>query len=81
MKNANDNEPLELQPIAIALARVVRHLQPDVIPEKDEKENPGGDSDPGDTDKERPEDQRRYIDHRLREIAAWEKRINGGRKV
>jgi hypothetical protein len=68
MRHDNDDEPLTFIHIAALTANVTRYLG------LNEKENEGskGEPNPSDTDNKRADDQRRYVEQRLREIAAWE---------
>jgi hypothetical protein len=71
----NDDE-LTFVKLAAVTANVVRWLMK-VDEEKDE--DTGGNPDAGKTNKQSPEDERRYIDTRLKEIAAWERKIRNGK--
>jgi hypothetical protein len=71
----NDNEPLSFTMLAALTANVTRYLNPD----KQENENPSGKPDAGSADKKRSDDNRAYVDQRLKEITAWERKISGGK--
>jgi len=69
MKNAdNDNEPFPFQTLGAAAARVLKAAK-----KKDERRDDGSRS--GDDDEQR----RGYVERRLREIADFESRANGGK--
>ena len=68
--DANDNQPLELKPLAVAAAGIVKRLE--------NKQNDKQDHQPPrETEEERAETHRRYVEQRLREAAFWERRISG----
>jgi hypothetical protein len=46
--------------------------------DEQKNENTSGKPDAGSADKERSDSNRAYVDQRLREIAAWERKISGG---
>jgi hypothetical protein len=69
----NDNETLSFISLAALTANVVRHLGLDEKHDEDSRSEPN----PGDADEERKERERQYINHRLKEIRAWERRISG----
>jgi hypothetical protein len=82
-KEANDNDLLTFNQIGLAAALVINRIRNEQtlrelmqVDEK-KKEDAGRDSDFGKTDEQRTEDERRYIEQRLREIRAWEKRQKG----
>ena len=64
----NDNQPLELQPIAIALARVVKRL------EDEQKIENSRDTDGQSAD----DNHKEAVDRRLVDLAAFERRASGG---
>jgi hypothetical protein len=72
MSNAeNDNEPLQFQSLAAITARVLQ---------SNEKQNEQSTDDRKRGDGNQPDDseRRRYVDRRLRELAAFERQANGG---
>lgn len=72
-KALNDNFPDDpFICLAAATVKLMRRLQ---THEQDEPRRPDGGS--GDTDKEKADDQRRYVDRRLREIEIFEERAAG----
>lgn len=71
-----DNDKFSFTTLGAATANVVRWLDTD----KKQNEDRGSDPNPADADKECAEDQRRYVDQRLREIASWERKISGRRE-
>jgi hypothetical protein len=74
MKNFdNENDLLSFISLAALTANVVRHLGLD---EKADEQSPR-DPNPSDSHKQADEDKRRYIEHRLKSIASWEKKISG----
>ena len=77
MRHDNENQPLELQPIAIALAKLVKRLDPNKQ-QGSEREN---DTQRGNADKKNSRDHREYVDQRLRELAAFERRASGNKKT
>ncbi|WP_316214157.1 hypothetical protein [Bradyrhizobium sp. SZCCHNR2032] len=72
--NANDNEPLTFQPLAAFAVRLLG---------RDEKQNEeqGDDPDASNQDQKKRDQHRAYVEQRLRELAAFERRANGGRSV
>lgn len=69
----NDNDEFSFVSLAALTANVTRYLQ------MDEQKNEDGERDPtpsGADEKKRAEE-REYIEHRLREIRAWERKISG----
>ena len=82
-KPANDNEPNPWSTIGWQAALIVNRLRCQAqileLMNSDEKKDKGSSSepDPSNANKQRPEDDRRYIEQRLREIRAWEKRQKG----
>jgi hypothetical protein len=74
MKNAaNDNEELSFVSLAASTANVVRWLEPH---EKKDEES-GRDTDRSSKSEKDPKADLEYVEHRLCEISAREKRING----
>ena len=69
----NDNEKLSFISLAAATANVVRYLEPT----KDQKKQGDRDTARDSAEKENSECEREYIEHRLRELAAWERKISG----
>jgi len=76
MEGQNDNEPLSFLTLAAATANVVRHLRLDEQKEGDEPDQERRDR----KDEQKSEEQRRFLECRLREIAAFENRVNGGKR-
>lgn len=73
----NDNERFSFITLAAATANVTRYLvKEDQKPEKHER---SPDHHSGKSKKDAPDKERAYIEHRLRELAAWERRISGKR--
>ena len=61
-----------------AISEAVAHAAPSsTLPAKQNDER-GPHAKASDDDKQRAKDQRRYVDHRLREFAAFERRAGGG---
>jgi hypothetical protein len=73
-KSTQDNEELSFISLAAATANAVRWL---MKVDEEKQEETGRDSNAGNANKQSPEDESRYIQHRLKEIAAWEKRQKG----
>jgi hypothetical protein len=76
MEGNNNEDELTFVKLAAVTANVVRWLM-QVDEEKDEET--GSNRGAGKTNKQSPEDERRYIDTRLKEIAAWERKIRNGK--
>jgi hypothetical protein len=74
MEGNNNEDELTFVKLAAVTANVVRWL---MQVDEEKKEETGRDSNAGKTDEQRTEDERRYIETRLREIRAWEKRQKG----
>jgi hypothetical protein len=72
-KALNDNFELTFTRIGLAAARVVERLDRD----KERNEDSADDCERSQRDKQKSEEHSRYIDHRLHEIRAWERRVNG----
>jgi hypothetical protein len=79
----NDNEELSFIRLGAATSNLVRYLQ------KIEDQTPQGEDDGADhpngragqkTDEQRAEDRRRYVEQRLREVAAFERSYSAGIK-
>jgi hypothetical protein len=84
MENAykpdNENEPLIFTKIGLAAALVMNRLRCELqILDADKKQNPErpGDTNAGRTEEEKEKEQREYVDHRLRELAAFERKAAG----
>jgi hypothetical protein len=73
MKHDNDNDLLPFISIAALTANVVRYLESD----KQENERARDNTDSRDAENKKDGDTGRYIDHRLRELAAFERRARG----
>lgn len=69
----NENEPLTFTRIGVAASRVIDRLDSD----KQKNEDCGGNREPKRQSEKEEEQNRNYVDHRLREWRAWERRING----
>jgi hypothetical protein len=74
MEGNNNEDELTFVKLAAVTANVVRWL---IKVDEEKQEETGRDSNAGKTDEQRTEDESRYIQHRLKEIAAWEKRQKG----
>lgn len=75
MENEHSNDNTNTwQSLAAVTAKVLE-------PTEKQKEQRERDTSRSSKDKADTADKREYVDARLREIAAWERRINGGRKV
>ena len=77
MKNAcNDNNEDELTFVKLAAvtANVVRWL---MKVDENKQEESAGNPDAGKKNEQSPEDHRRYVEQRVRETLAWEKRQKG----
>src|SRR5207247_2497866 len=72
---ANDNDELSFITLAAATANVTRYL----VPRRGQEEQRDKDGRPEDSEKKSPSKEREYIEHRLRELAAWERKISGKR--
>ena len=73
-KVTQDNELLSFVSIAAATANVVKYLSPDK--QKNSESNDSADA--GKSDEEKRRDHRAYVEQRLRELRAWERRIQDG---
>lgn len=69
----NDNEELSFITLAAATANVTRYLTPDEKHDEDRERQTARDR----AKKENAEREREYIEHRLRELRSWERRISG----
>jgi len=67
---ANENEPLTLRPIAVAAADLVRRLERS----KQKREQSERDAQRDTQDEEKEKERARYVEQRLRDIAAFEAR-------
>lgn len=72
MRHDNENDPLTFQKLAAVTAKLLQNENQETegAPDKGEREHEG---------KKNPEGQRAYVDQRLRELAAFEKRARGTR--
>ena len=70
----NENDELTFVKLAAVTANVVRWL---MKVDENKQEESAGNPDAGNANKQSPEDERRYIETRLREIRSWEKRQKG----
>jgi len=66
-------EPFTFTSLAVAAARVVDRLDSDEQQNKDR----GGNRETERQSEKEEEQHREYVDHRLREIRSWERRISG----
>jgi len=74
MKKAdNDNEPLSFITLAAATANVVRYLETNKNEDEESKRDPA----PSRGDEQKRAEELEYVEHRLREIRAWERKISG----
>lgn len=76
MNSTNDNsqdDPLPFIALSALVANVVRYLENP----KDKGGNDGPESPAKDTDEEKAKRHRDYVDQRLRELAAFERRARG----
>lgn len=73
----NDNEELSFIALGALTANVIRWL----TEQSEKKKTDDEDAKPEDQSEKDAEAQRDYIEHRLRELAAWEKRISSTRKI
>ena len=72
MKNAdNENEPFSFQSLAQITARLL-------TTDAKKNENGKGDAEPGNDDEQRARQQGDYVNQRLRDLAAFERRARGG---
>ena len=74
---ANENFPLTFHSIGAAAARVVSSISDD---KQNKNEDRTRDADRSEDDERKPKENSDYIKQRLRELAAFERRANGGRK-
>ncbi len=74
-KADNDTEPLSFITLAAATANVTRYLATKQNPPEREKRPANNEN--GDTTENRPDAHSEYVDKRLREITAWERRVSG----
>jgi hypothetical protein len=72
----NDNEPLSFIALSAATRNAVRWL---LKPDEQKHEQTPGNADAGDGDKKDTHADREYIEHRLRELRSWERKIGGGK--
>lgn len=72
-RDTQDNEPLSFITLSAATRNVVRYLEPNK--QKDEERE--RDSNPGDADEQKRAQEREYIEHRLRQLRSWERKISG----
>lgn len=76
MKAANDDDPLPFLTIAAATANVLAYLDPD----KQKHEHCERNAERSDEDEAADRRKREYVEQRLREIAAFERRACGAWK-
>jgi len=72
-RGTNDNEPLSFITLSAATRNVVRYL------EADKQKNEHSERDPASrgADEKKRAEEREYVEHRLKEIRAWERKISG----
>lgn len=73
MNADNDNEPLSFITLSAATRNVTRYLQLDKQKDGESEREP----DPRNTDEQERAQEREYIEHRLRELRSWERKISG----
>jgi hypothetical protein len=71
----NDNEPLSFITLAAATANVVRYLQTDKQKNEECEREPA----PRRRDEQKRAEQLEYVEKRLRELRAWERKIGGNK--
>jgi hypothetical protein len=69
----NDNEPLSFISLAAVTANVVRYLETDKQKDEQSKSDPA----PSRGDDEKRAQELEYVEHRLRELRSWERKISG----
>ena len=69
----NDNEPLSFVSLQAATRNVTRYLGLDEKKDEEGKRDPA----PSRGDEQKRAQEREYIEHRLKEIRAWERKISG----
>ena len=69
----NDNEEFSFITLSAATRNVTRYLQTDKKENEDSKRDPA----PGGADEKKRAEEREYVEHRLKEIRAWERKISG----
>lgn len=72
MRHDNDNDPISFISLAAATANAVRYLIREN--EKSGDKERDGDRKPGKTSEKHPDSNSEYVDQRLRELAAFERR-------
>ena len=72
MEKPRIDSPLELQPLEIALSKIVKRL----AEQNDKKDH----QPPRETEEEKAENHRRYVEQRVRETLMWERRISQPKK-
>lgn len=77
MEHNNDNEPLSFITLCAATRNVVRYLAKKQHPHHND--NRPADDDGTKQPEKHPDAERAYVEHRLRELAAWERRISGNK--
>ena len=71
-----DDDLLPFISLQAATRNAIRYL----VPEREQEEQRDKDGRPEDSKKQSPSKEREYIEHRLRELAEWERRISGNKK-
>jgi len=72
----NDNEPLTFHTLAAPTARVIERLM-----HEQKNEDAGSNGDSASTAKKDSDAHQRYVDQRLRELAAFEERADGKKRT
>jgi hypothetical protein len=71
-----DEEELSLLTLQAATRNVIRYLEAC----KEEKKQSDGNAQPDRHEEQKAKDHSEYVNHRLRELAAFERRIDGNKK-
>jgi hypothetical protein len=77
MEGTHDDDELSFITLSAATRNVTRYLTKEHKKQENE-ERPADANNGGDAEKH-PDDQRKYIMHRLRELRAWERKLSGKR--
>jgi len=73
MKADNDNEPLSFITLAAATANVVRYLEPNKQKNEQREQDPA----PGNENEKKRSERGAYVEKRLSDLAAFERRARG----
>lgn len=73
MRGTQDDNELSFITLAASTANVVRYLQPN----EKQNEDTGGDTDSGRADEKKGAADEEYVERRLRELAAFERKVSG----